>query len=224
MHPYSTTKTCSKCGETKPIGEFHRSKREKDGLSCICKPCNCAHVRAWRDANPEKSKVTSQLYYASHAEMIKRRVAEYQDSRPDETRIIKRRWANKPENKAKKAIAALIYARANPDKVAELNHRRRARLHQVRGQFTAEDWRAVCDAYGNKCLCCGKRGDYRSLTMDHVRPLIAGGWNDSSNIQPLCLSCNSRKQDRVRDYRPDKGRRLFRQGEMHEFGIEIREV
>lgn len=34
-------KTCSKCKVEKPITEFHRQSKAKDGLNWYCKPCNC---------------------------------------------------------------------------------------------------------------------------------------------------------------------------------------
>tara|TARA_R110002012_G_scaffold156209_1_gene317067 strand:+ start:1788 stop:2405 length:618 start_codon:yes stop_codon:yes gene_type:complete len=33
------TKRCSKCGETKGVGEFHKDRGKKDGLFSYCKPC-----------------------------------------------------------------------------------------------------------------------------------------------------------------------------------------
>lgn len=35
-------KKCSKCGETKSHGEFHKNRSAKDGLATYCKPCACA--------------------------------------------------------------------------------------------------------------------------------------------------------------------------------------
>ena len=35
-------KTCTKCGETKPLTEFHKHKRNRDGRQGRCKPCNIA--------------------------------------------------------------------------------------------------------------------------------------------------------------------------------------
>lgn len=45
-------KTCSTCREAKPLGEFHRHRR--DGLRGNCKPCNNARAAAWRKANRER--------------------------------------------------------------------------------------------------------------------------------------------------------------------------
>lgn len=36
---------------------------------------------------------------------------------------------------------------------------------------------------------------------DHVVPVLFGGSNDISNIQPLCRSCNSSKGASTVDYR-----------------------
>jgi rubredoxin len=33
------TKRCTKCGEVKPVAEFHKAKREKDGFQYWCKKC-----------------------------------------------------------------------------------------------------------------------------------------------------------------------------------------
>jgi len=34
-------KKCTKCGETKPVSEFHRSQRLRDGRDIYCKACRC---------------------------------------------------------------------------------------------------------------------------------------------------------------------------------------
>ncbi|GAH40943.1 unnamed protein product, partial [marine sediment metagenome] len=33
------TKRCTKCGEEKPLTEFHKNKYNKDGLTYSCKAC-----------------------------------------------------------------------------------------------------------------------------------------------------------------------------------------
>lgn len=35
-------KRCTKCGEEKPLSEFHRDARTRDGLRCWCKVCAVA--------------------------------------------------------------------------------------------------------------------------------------------------------------------------------------
>src|SRR4051794_38238411 len=42
------TKVCSACRESKPRSEFHRNRRNKDGLHDACKSCKNARSAAWR--------------------------------------------------------------------------------------------------------------------------------------------------------------------------------
>jgi 5-methylcytosine-specific restriction endonuclease McrA len=78
--------------------------------------------------------------------------------------------------------------------------RRYARRRGAGGSHTAEEWAALCQAYGNMCLRCGATG--RPLTRDHVVPLVLGGTNTIDNLQPLCFGCNSAKGGRKTiDYR-----------------------
>lgn len=44
------------------------------------------------------------------------------------------------------------------------------------------------DAY--RCRHCG---DHRNLSIDHIIPRAAGGSNDDSNLQTLCIPCNMEK-------------------------------
>jgi 5-methylcytosine-specific restriction endonuclease McrA len=78
-------------------------------------------------------------------------------------------------------------------------HNRRAKARANGGAFTHEEWLAVCEKHGNKCLRCGTTEGM--LTPDHVVPISKGGTSDISNIQPLCLRCNKVKGAKTVDYR-----------------------
>lgn len=93
------------------------------------------------------------------------------------------------------------WRRENPQKMAVQLARRRARKLDTDGDFTVEEFEALCEKYGNACLCCGDRDSL--LTPDHVVPLSLGGSNRIANVQPLCGSCNSWKNTKTLDYRPD---------------------
>lgn len=49
-----TEKKCTKCGEVKPLDEFNKKKKHKDGLAYQCKLCSRQALREWKAANPEK--------------------------------------------------------------------------------------------------------------------------------------------------------------------------
>ena len=76
-------------------------------------------------------------------------------------------------------------------------HYRRARAYGVPGDFDGDEW-ALVRAWWGRCLCCGMQHD---LALEHVVPLSRGGTGNLVNVQLLCRLCNSRKGNRVIDYR-----------------------
>lgn len=54
-------KACGKCGVKKPLTEFHRCRRAKDGLQHRCKECLTAHVR--RHMKTAKARATKARYW-----------------------------------------------------------------------------------------------------------------------------------------------------------------
>jgi 5-methylcytosine-specific restriction enzyme A len=70
------------------------------------------------------------------------------------------------------------------------------------GRHTLQQWifLKIINAY--LCNHCGDCEPNIHLTEDHIIPLSKGGSNDISNIQPLCMRCNSIKQNR--DYDPSR--------------------
>lgn len=69
------------------------------------------------------------------------------------------------------------------------------------GHYTVAEFKALCEMYGNVCLRCGDKN--APLTPDHIIPWSLGGTNWITNIQPLCSRCNSQKNIKIVDYRPD---------------------
>lgn len=78
---------------------------------------------------------------------------------------------------------------------------RRARIEGAGGSFSPQEWESLKDKYSFICLCCKRQEPEIKLTADHIVPLKMGGTSYIDNIQPLCKSCNSRKNANVFDYR-----------------------
>lgn len=53
------------------------------------------------------------------------------------------------------------------------------------------------------CVSCGKKLRKGDATIDHIIPQSWGGWDSADNLQCMCRSCNSRKNNSMRDTIPD---------------------
>lgn len=140
-----------------------------------CLQCKRERKRKGKPENPQK---------------VRERASRWRRNHPDKARAISRDGTRK-------------WKKNNPEADAASVNRRRTRKTTAGGNYTAAEWKALVEHYGNQCLCCG-RADVK-LTADHVVPVVKGGSSDIENIQPLCGSCNSKKKDRIIDYRPNAG-------------------
>ena len=56
------TKTCTKCGEVKPLEAFCKNKNAKDGLKHTCRDCSKISISEWKNKNPDKVKELANNY------------------------------------------------------------------------------------------------------------------------------------------------------------------
>lgn len=63
-----------------------------------------------------------------------------------------------------------------------------------RRKLTATRRKAVFERDMYRCVACGTHLD---LTIDHKHPVSLGGGNELSNLQTMCMPCNSKKGARV---------------------------
>ncbi len=84
----------------------------------------------------------------------------------------------------------------NKDWRAWLNREKKLRRKNAIGFHSFWEWETLKAQYNWTCPCCGKSEPTIKLTVDHIIPLSKGGSNNIENIQPLCGSCNSRKNNK----------------------------
>lgn len=121
-------KECKKCGQIKPLEEFHKKARSKDGRQSLCKVCfnayrreyNKVHrdrVRAanekWLKANPEARKAMAKRTYKKNIQRIKAYNKKYRDRNRERDRVKERdRRKNDPvfalKRKTSKSITRSI--------------------------------------------------------------------------------------------------------------------
>lgn len=51
-------KLCTQCKKIKPLDQFYRRKRAKDGRTSECKECRNAAAKQWKIDNPERAQET----------------------------------------------------------------------------------------------------------------------------------------------------------------------
>jgi hypothetical protein len=67
-----TCRTCTKCGETKPLEEnFGRSKRGRDGYHSQCKRCRSAASAAWNRRNRDRLEASDEKWKAQYPERLR---------------------------------------------------------------------------------------------------------------------------------------------------------
>lgn len=194
------TKPCRKCGST---------ERYKNGN---CGPCNRKASRQYRKEHLEERREAARRWVQENPEKNRERNRCWAQANPEKRAEYNRRYRAKYPEKHKERLSE--YSKNNPEKRRATWHRRKARKNQVLS--TPYDFKAICNHYGNVCLCCGVSpiaGERKTmLTPDHVVPISKGGPDTSDNIQPICLKCNTSKGDHHQtDYRPDRGVSLPKQ-------------
>ena len=164
---------CKLCDKLRDRTEDNRNRYQKD------KENQKKRVADYRAANLDTLRIKGKEYAR-----IKR--AENPEKRQDSVR----RWQKANPDKNYAAVKSWI--KKHPEKPSEYTRNRRALKAGAVGSHTKEQFYALCRSFGNFCLCCFEE---KPLTEDHVVPLTKGGSNYIENIQPLCVSCNSRKRN-----------------------------
>ena len=66
------------------------------------------------------------------------------------------------------------------------------RLPIMGRHLTRDDRLSISLRQGNRCASCGSEISLKTLSLHHVVPVAEGGAHDVSNLQGLCVRCNSR--------------------------------
>ncbi len=135
------TKTCKKCGVSKPAKEFYLHQYTRDGLRNACKPCLLAQNAERLKKNPDYSK--------NYRQQNLKRLQEYDRAR-----------RKSPEDRQAKAAYDRKWRRQT------LAERRRASLRRSYG-ITLEQYQSMEKQQNHGCAICGKPPEKRALAVDH---------------------------------------------------------
>lgn len=111
-------KTCTGCKLDKPLREFHKHKRSKDGVRQRCKPCRAQEVANDRAVNPGKYRERSRKYYDENREHVIARTSAYNKAHPETLRLAQDKYFKNPENQPKVLETLKKYRGNNGAKIA----------------------------------------------------------------------------------------------------------
>ena len=168
------------------------------------KPCEHEPKHAKGLCRKCYSAANNAAYYAANRKAVIKRIEAWARNNPDKRRKIARKVAAKRYDPSR----VRQWRRANPDKVKAAKHKRRALECGSNITWTAEEWATLKRQLGFRCVGCGKTETElallgRKLVPDHIVPLVKGGLNDITNIQPLCHGrggCNNSKGAKYFDF------------------------
>ena len=168
-------KQCSKCGETKPITEYHRDKNTKDGYVQSCKSCVKIKSQKWLENNRQYNKLKCKQNYNAKPQEYKNRTLKWFKENPD----------LKKANDKK-------YQIEHPEVYRLSRHRYKTRKLQ-NGVFdiSKKEWQKI---YSSPCIYCGST---EKIQADHVIPIAKGGTHSIGNLVPACQPCNGSKRERT---------------------------
>ena len=86
------SKTCTKCGETKPLDGFHRHKRHTDGRNPHCKECERERHRRYYEDNRDKQIDYSRRYREENRDKALDRHRRYYEDNRDKKLEYQRRY------------------------------------------------------------------------------------------------------------------------------------
>ena len=102
-------KTCTKCGETKPLSEFSADDAYKDGYLSHCKACKNAYQRA---------------RYAKNRERELARVKAWHEKNPGKMAEYRKKAMQDPERRAKAIAKIREWAATHPEQVKKAQLRK----------------------------------------------------------------------------------------------------
>lgn len=144
------TKACGKCGEIKPLSQYHKNKRGKFGRRSTCISCDSIRMKAYaalhseelkikdkkyREANPDKARKRTERYRERHPLRVMESARKTRATNPDKARERAREYYR--NNKEKELVRRKKYYADNPEKSKARN-----KLFRENNPGYDAEWRA----------------------------------------------------------------------------------
>lgn len=122
------SKICTKCKQEKPIVEFCKNKRQKDGYDYRCKACRKEYITAYQKENSKKLREYWKNYHRNHKEKRNQQSRDYgKEYRPKNKGVVNAKTAKRRANKANRTpkwanLAKIREVYQNCPKNMEVDH------------------------------------------------------------------------------------------------------
>lgn len=221
----SVSRACVECGQGIPYERYraltcskqcsYRRKRSVAGIGSYTPhhaPCEMCGTQFWktqgnhkycskrclvdkrrheRNSNPDIARAhreRGKRWADRNRDLVRQQSAAWREANRDLHNEMSRDWARR--NKYRQVPS---WRSKNPELHAAKERKRQARLRAATPYLIlSEVVEARLAVFGGTCWICGGEAD----TVDHVKPIAAGGINIPANMRPACRSCNSSKRDR----------------------------
>lgn len=213
---YPKNHICKRCGgnylANSPRQKYCGSRKEKTG---------CAYEIRKGFLREQSRKRWKKIEYKQYQKKYQRKwkkrhpklVTLYRERRKEK----EKEWRAK--NKEYLREQNKKWRKENIDKILFKNRQRLLRLKNIGGKHTYIEWLRLKKRFNYCCAMCGIPEEmlerkwagtqFTKLTQDHIIPIekwnkwikyhpeIKYKCNDIENIQPACISCNSKKRDKL---------------------------
>lgn len=166
--------------------------------------------KLWHLKNKEKQNKKSREYNRQHKKILAKQRHNWYLKNRDYAIKYTKDWvkSNKEhkkeydrlyhkKNAEKTKLTRKEWTLRNRDKVRHYCNNRFAKIRANGGNLTLAEWEEIKKLNNYRCKKCKRKELKIKLTIDHIKPISKGGKHTKKNIQPLCKSCNSKKNNKI---------------------------
>lgn len=206
-------KVCTKCLEEKPLTEFNKYSRSKDGLNHHCRECSRTFARQYKNKikeinaslTIEEIRLKTPTKKCSKCRETKpsdnfNRCNLFRDGLQEKCRSCDNKWVSEWDKANAEAVKKkqADWYKNNPDK-AHANRTKR-RLLKSEAYVEHVEISVLRERDGDNCIVCKELIDFSlsnrdpmMVSLEHVIPLSKGGEHSYNNTALSHLRCNLSK-------------------------------
>jgi len=187
-------KRCSKCGLEKPRDEFHKDKRNTDGLRSDCKVCRAAQQKAYHKSYYESNKDKVKAYREANKEEIKAREKAWREANKDKIKAHNKAYYEANKDYYKAYHKAWQNKRLKEDPIHKLKADMRGRVYQLlKGQKSKRTEEIIGLSWADT-----EKELYALFRWENLQ-----GMEHNENIEKGNRFCNKKRADQVAKNHPD---------------------